>query len=72
MLLKHIFVRKRDVCSISIRQDKIVLLLVSKKVQGSKSKARKNSSLYNSNRHIALINLYERLQKKREKLISAL
>lgn len=49
-----------------------LLLLVSKNVQGSKSKARKNSTLYNSNRHIALINLYERLQKKREMLNFAL
>jgi len=49
-----------------------MLLLVSKSISWSKSKARKNSSIYNSNRHMALINLYETLQKKRETLGSAL
>lgn len=49
-----------------------ITLAASKAIRCEQDKARENSSLYNSNRHIALHDLRIRLQKKREKLISAL
>ena len=48
-----------------------IILEVSENIQGEQQKARQNSNLYNSSRHISLHDLYNRLQKKREKLISA-
>ena len=44
----------------------------SDEIRCEQRKARRSSSLYNSNRHIALHDLNNALQKKREKMISAL
>ena len=49
-----------------------LILEVTEHIQGEQQKARQGSSLYNFNRHISLHDLCNRLQKKREKLISAL
>ena len=49
-----------------------LILEVNEHIQGEQQKARQGSSLYNFNRHISLHDLCNRLQKKREKLISAL
>ena len=45
---------------------------VAEHIRCEKDKAKRNSSLYNSTRHICLYHLYDRLQKKRRKSISAL
>lgn len=45
---------------------------ISEIIRAEQYKARQNYSLYNSNRHIALHDLLNILQKKRKKLISAL
>lgn len=45
---------------------------VAEHIRCEKDKAKRNSSLYNSNRHICLHDLYNRLQKKRGKPISTL
>lgn len=49
-----------------------MILEVTEHIKGEQQKARHGSSLYNFNRHISLHDLCIHLQKKREKLISAL
>ena len=48
------------------------ILDVVEHIRCEQDKARQNSNLYNSNRHICLHDLYKRLQKKRGKPTSAL